>query len=178
MVGTQPEAGNTVDPIPGKGLLPAAMLDSKGHSLVSVSSPPPGSGKLLHPPLWRVGLHNACCSPAMTTRCPNTWAGIKGHPLGDAGTASLYAFTSWAQKWHVVPCSELPDVPQSFLHPRSILLLPFAEPCQPTRKKALSVIRQTTGTHSWGRWSGLTSFTVSFSVCSFRVPSVRQIIME
>ena len=60
MVGTQPEAGNTVDPIPGKGLLPAAMLDSKGHSLASVSSPP--SEWKLHPHLWCVGLHNTCCS--------------------------------------------------------------------------------------------------------------------
>ena len=49
MVGTQPEAGNTVDPIPGKGLLPAAMLDSKGHSLVSVSSPPLGEWKTSPP---------------------------------------------------------------------------------------------------------------------------------
>ena len=96
-VGTQPEAENTIDPIPGNGRLPAAMLDSKGHSLASISSPPSGSGKLLHPHLWCASLHNTCCSHAMTS-CPNTWTGVKGHPLGDVGTAVSECFHQLGSK--------------------------------------------------------------------------------
>ena len=111
MVGTQPEVENTIDPIPGNGLLPAAMLDSKGHSLASINSPPSGSGKLLYPPLWCVGLHNTCSSYAMTACCSNTWAGVEGHRWVMLGPLSLKAFPSWAQEWHLVPHSELPDFP-------------------------------------------------------------------
>ena len=60
MVGTQPGIEHTAGPVPGDRLLLAAMLDSKGHTLASVSSPP--SEWKLHPHLWCVGLHNTCCS--------------------------------------------------------------------------------------------------------------------
>ena len=51
MVGTQPGIEHTAGPVPGDKLLLAAILDSKGHTLASVSSPPSGNGKLLHPHL-------------------------------------------------------------------------------------------------------------------------------
>ena len=92
MVGTQPGIEHTAGSVPGDKLLLAAMLDSKGHTLASVSSPPSGNGKLLHPHLWCVGIHNTCSSSAMTACCPNTWAGVEGHPLGDPGTAAFESF--------------------------------------------------------------------------------------
>ena len=49
MVGTQPGIEHTAGPVPGDRLLLAAMLDSKGHTLASVSSPPLGEWKTSPP---------------------------------------------------------------------------------------------------------------------------------
>lgn len=75
MVGTQPGLEDTADPVPGDRLLPYAVLDSKGHTLVSASSPPLASGKLLHPRLWCAGFHSTCYALAGAMCSPNSWGG-------------------------------------------------------------------------------------------------------
>ena len=65
------------------------MLDSKPGirqepTLRAGKAPPPT------PLVYR--LHNTFCSSEVTTCCPNAWAGIEGHPLGDAGTAAFENF--------------------------------------------------------------------------------------
>ena len=74
---------------------------------------------------------------------------VEGHPLGDPGTAAFERFPQQGSRVAPVTCSELPGLSDSLLHPHSILLLPFSEPCQPKRKKALSTIHKTGGAQSW-----------------------------
>ena len=148
MVGTQPGIEHTAGPGPGDRLLLAAMLDSKATPWHLSAAHPSGNGKLLHPHLWCVGIHNTCYSSAMTTCCPNTWAGVEGHPLGDPGTAAFESFPSWAHRWHLVICSELPDLFHSLLHPSSKPWPPYPEPVEPKRKKVLSGNTQLHGAQS------------------------------
>lgn len=72
----------------------------------------------------------------MTTCCPNTWAGVEGHPLGDAGTAA-FKLSPAGLKWHLVICSELPDLSYSLVYPSSKPWPPYPEPVEPKRKNVL-----------------------------------------
>ena len=86
MVGTQQVLSHKI----GSCLLPCWTPRATPWHLSAAH--PSGNGKLLHPYLWCVGIPNTCYSSAVTTCCSNTWGGVEGHPLGDAGTAAFESF--------------------------------------------------------------------------------------
>lgn len=106
-------------PIPGDNHWLQAILHSNSQTLVWASSPSAlGSGKPFHPLLWCAGCTPHCLFiSAMALCCPNTWAGLEDHSLGDSGKAAFENNPQIGSSMALVTCLELPVLPYSLLHP-------------------------------------------------------------
>lgn len=144
MIGPYPRVEDTAVPIPGDRFWPPALLDSEGHTLAS-SSPPLGSGKLLHQHLCCVGLHSTCDSPAEAACCPDTW-GFRGPSSQGPWDSCLWKFSPSGLNW-------LPVLNYLFclivFYTNAVYICPQLPSPVSLREKSIGIIHQKRGALSW-----------------------------